>query len=208
MLAANTQDELVRKFNSVLTHALKWFQANRLFLNPTKIKVLQFTLSKLPTVFNLKYAGQTLLEADAIRFLGLQLDKQITWRNHLNFLPNKLSSACFVMRRLHHVPNIDASKLVYFAYFQSTVKYGTVFWGNSHNLHEVFLLQKRMVRIMLGLGYISSCRTWFRKYNILTVPCLYILSLAMFVISNPSYFQTNFFLQGLDTTKKISYIDL
>jgi hypothetical protein len=48
-----------------------------LFLNPTKTKVLRFTLSKLPTVFNLKYAGETLLEIDALGFLGLQLDNQI-----------------------------------------------------------------------------------------------------------------------------------
>jgi hypothetical protein len=109
--------------------------------NSIHLEVLQFTLPKLPTVFNLKYAGQTYLEVDAIRFLGLQLDKQITWRNYLHFLLNKLSSAC-VVRWLHHVLNIDALKLVYFAYFQSIVKHGIVFWGNSHNLNEVFLLQE------------------------------------------------------------------
>jgi hypothetical protein len=175
LFKSNSQDEIIKKFDSVLTHALKWFQANRLFLNPTKTKVLQFTLSKLPAVFDLKFAGQTLLEVDAIRFLGLQLDKQITWRNHFHFLLNKLSSACFVLRRLHDVLNIDALKLVYFAYYQCTVKYGIVFWGNSHNLNKVFLLPERMVRIMLGLGYRSLCRIWFKKYDVLTVPCLYIL---------------------------------
>jgi hypothetical protein len=36
LFTANTQDELIQKFDNVLTHALKWFQANRLFLNPTK----------------------------------------------------------------------------------------------------------------------------------------------------------------------------
>jgi hypothetical protein len=75
------------------------------------------TISKLPTVLQLKYAGQTLLEAEAIRFLGLQLNKQITWKNRLHLLLNKLISACFVMKPIHHELNIDASKLVYFAYF-------------------------------------------------------------------------------------------
>jgi hypothetical protein len=106
------------------------------------------------------------------------------------------------MRQLHHVLTTDVLKLVYFAYFQSTVKYGTVLWGNSHNLNKVFLLQNRMVRIMLGLNYSRSCRTWFKKCDILTVPCLYILPLAMFVINNPSYFQTNLFLRGIDTRQK------
>jgi hypothetical protein len=58
-----------------------------------------------------------------------------------------------------------------------------------------------MVRIMLGLDYRSSCRIWFRKYDILTVPCLYILSLAMFVINNP-YLETNLSVHGTDTRQK------
>jgi hypothetical protein len=95
---------------------------------------------------------------------------------------NKLRKACFVMRRLHNVLDIDALKLVYFAYFQSVVKYGIVFWGNSYNLNKVFLLQKRIIRLMLGLSYRSCCKCWFKKLDILTVPCLYIFSLAMFVI--------------------------
>jgi hypothetical protein len=88
-----------------------------------------------------------------------------------------------------------------FGYFQSTIKYGSAFWGNSHNLNKVFFLQKRMVRIMLGLDYRSSCRTWFRKCDILTVPCLYILSFAMFVINNP-YLETNLSLHVIDTRQK------
>jgi hypothetical protein len=38
LFAANTQDELIQKFDSVLTRALKWFQVNMLFLNPKKPK--------------------------------------------------------------------------------------------------------------------------------------------------------------------------
>jgi hypothetical protein len=181
---------------------LKWFQSNQLFLNPIKTTVVQFTPTKVPTVLNIQYAGHTFPQAEVVRFLGLQLDKQITWRNHLHFLLNKLSKACFVLRRLHYVPDIDALKLVYFAYFQSVVKYGIVFWGNSYNLNKVFLLQKRILRIMLGLSFRSSCKSWFKKLDILTVPCLYIFSSAMFVINNPSYFQTNTALYGTDTRQK------
>jgi hypothetical protein len=117
-------------------------------------------------------------------------------------LLNKLSTACFVLGQLHYVLDIDALKLVYFSYFQSVVKYGIVFWGNSYNLNKVFLLQKRILRIMLGLNYRSSCKFWFKKLDILTVPCLYIFSLAMFVINNPSYFQTNASLHGIDIRQK------
>jgi hypothetical protein len=54
---------------------------------------------------------------------------------------------------------------------------------------------------MLGLSYRSSCKFWFKKLDILTVQCVSIFSLAMFVISNP-YFKTNTSLHGIDTRQK------
>jgi len=44
--------------------------------------------------------------------------------------------------------------------------------GNQHDVNNMFILQKRILRIMLGLGYRSSCRAWFKQLAILTVPCL------------------------------------
>jgi hypothetical protein len=67
------------------------FQSNQLFLNPIKTNVVQFTPPKVPTVLNTQYDGLTFPQVEVVRVLGLQLDEQITWRNHLHFLLNKLS---------------------------------------------------------------------------------------------------------------------
>jgi hypothetical protein len=112
-------------------------------------------------VLNIQYDGLTFPQVEVVRFLDLQLDKQTTRRNQLHLLLNKLSKACFVLRRVRYVLDIDALTLVYFANFQSVVKYGIVFWGNSYNLNKDFLLQKRIRRMMLGLSYRSSCKLWF-----------------------------------------------
>jgi hypothetical protein len=100
LFTAKTQAELFQKSNNAVIHALKWFQANQLFLNPIKTNVVQFTPTKLPTVLNIQniqYACHTFPQVEVVRFLGLQLYKQITWRDHLHYLLNKLSKACFVM---------------------------------------------------------------------------------------------------------------
>jgi hypothetical protein len=174
IFTAETQAELLQKYKNTVIQAVKWFQSNQLFLNPAKTNVVQFSPTNVPSVLNIQYEGLTFPQVEVIRFLGLQLDKQINWRNHLHCFLSKLSKACFVLRPLHYVLDIEALKRVYFAYIQSVVKYGIVFWGNSYNLKQVFLLQKRTLRIMLGLSYRSSCKSWFKKLDILTVPCLYI----------------------------------
>jgi hypothetical protein len=52
------------------------------------------------------------------------------------------------MRRLVHILNIDTLKVVYFAH-HSLIKYG-INWGNSTTIHKVFVVQKHMLRTILG----------------------------------------------------------
>jgi hypothetical protein len=75
--------------------------------------------------------------------------------------------------------------MVYFAYFHSVVSYGIIVWSSSASMRNVFLIQKRVVRIMLGLGHRSSCREAFKKLDTLTVPSMYIYAMVMFVVGNP-----------------------
>jgi len=43
------------------------------------------------------------------------------------------SGACNAVRSMVHVRNINKTKSIYFAYFDSITKYGTIFLGNSSN---------------------------------------------------------------------------
>jgi len=51
-------------------------------------------------------------------------------------------------------------------------------------MRNVFIIQKRAIRIMLRLGPRSSCREGFKKLDILRVPCLYIYALVLFAVTN------------------------
>jgi hypothetical protein len=55
---------------------------------------------------------------------------------------------------------------------------------------------------MLGLGPRCSCRCWFVKLSILTVPSLYIYSLIMFVYNNSGSFTSNSSIHNFDTKSK------
>ena len=68
-------------------------------------------------IFNLMYADQVLPETDTIKFLGLQLDSHLTWKTHTNSLLNKLSTACFITRRLSYMLKSDTMRIIYYAHF-------------------------------------------------------------------------------------------
>ena len=49
---------------------------------------------------------------------------------------------------------------------------------------------------------IQNCRGLFRKFEILPVPCQYVLSLMLFIIDNPNKFRTGLEIHGLHTRSR------
>jgi hypothetical protein len=54
------------------------------------------------------------------------------------------------------------------------MKYGIIFWGNPPDSKKVFSLQKKIVRMMMGVKRCDSCTDLFKRLDILTFPCEYI----------------------------------
>ena len=114
----------------------------------------------------------------------------MTCKRHIDVFLHKLSTVCFLMRKLYYTLNINDLKTVYFAYYYSLVKYGIICWGNVSVSNKVFVLQKKIIRIMIGVGPSHTCRGLFKKLNVLPIPCVYIFTLMMFFINNVEKFQT------------------
>ena len=87
--------------------------------------------------------------------------------------------------------SLKALKTVYFSYFHSIVSYGVIFWGNSCVSKDIFIIQKRIIRILTNKSRRDSCRHLFKQLQILTLPSQYIYSLLVFVIKNGELFSFN-----------------
>ena len=55
-------------------------------------------------------------------------------------------------------------------------------------LNDVFIVQKRIVRTIVGVDYRASCRDYFNEHKILTVHGLYIMKTLELIHSNKSEF--------------------
>jgi hypothetical protein len=77
--------------------------------------------------------------------------------------------------------------------------YGTIFWGNSSDSYNIFILQKRAVRIIMNAGNRFSCRELFKKLNILPLYSQYILPLLLFIVKNIDEFTINSEVHTINT---------
>ena len=59
------------------------------------------------------------ITADETMFLGMTIDKNLTWQSHINTLHKKLSSAIYALRRIRKLTNKETAKIAYHALFES-----------------------------------------------------------------------------------------
>jgi hypothetical protein len=96
----------------------------------------------------------------------------------------------------------DSLRMVYYSYFHSILTYELIFWGNTHNSNIIFWLQKRIIRIIVGIRGRDSHREHFKKLKILPLQSQYILSLLLFVINNRDYFKVSSEIYNISTRTK------
>ena len=120
-------------------------------------------------------------------------------KKHIEAIVPKLSAATFAMRIVQPFLSLDSLKLIYYSYFHSILTYGIVFWGNTPHSNVIFRMQKRIVRIMVGVSNRDSCREYFKRLKILPLQPQYLLPLLPFVTENVDYFRLNSEIHGFNT---------
>ena len=79
---------------------------------------------------------------------------------------------------------------------------GLIFWGNSHYSNTIFRMQKRAIRVIMGLRSRDSCREHFKKLKILPRWSQYIQLLLLFVVDNKRDFKENSDIHNINTRSK------
>ena len=87
---------LLEKMSKELANVSDWFNANKLSLNVKKTKYSFFHKSsktdniplQLP---NLNINGSTVESESPIKFLGVWIDENLTWRDHIHTVENKIA---------------------------------------------------------------------------------------------------------------------
>jgi hypothetical protein len=160
------------------------------------------TKSKLKVTENLVSKSNNQNPVESTRFLGLIIDDTLSWHPYIESVLKRIAKAIYAIRYLKHSIHTETLKIVYFAYVHSLIRYGIIFWGNSTGAPRVFIMQKKILRIIGNLKPRDTCQELFPQIQIMTLYTLYIYSLILFVVNNGNLFQTNSVLHEYDTRIK------
>jgi hypothetical protein len=116
-----------------------------------------------------------------------------------------ISAACCALRFIKPYMSQEVLKMVYYAYFHSTMSYGIIFWGDSTDSEKIFKMQKTAIRIIIGSKNRDSCRDWFKNLKLLPFHSQYTFSLLLFVVDNKSMYNLNSCNHNINTWWKLDF---
>lgn len=208
LCAGDSYPAVVTNANDMFKNVKYWFQSNKLILNESKTKIVMFRTRQLgiddQTEITIDIAnGET---TSSTKFLGIIINENLNWSEHVDSLASKLNSVTYAIRTLNKTLNSEAMKVIYHANFESVAKYGIIFWGCCGEFQKIFIIQKRIIRVICGKLFRESCRSVFYQNNIMTIIGLYIYECLMFFFKNRDQFGTNYIPHGFNTrTKNVNY---
>ena len=184
VISANTLEELLYRVNLVLEQFHVWCYKNRLIINYEKTVCMYFkTKSKqiCSDNANISINDHQIKIQSNTNFLGITLDENLNWTNHIDQLCCKLRQSCFAITILKSKLDQESLINIYYALFYSKVSYNIIVWGQSSDVQRVFVLQKRTLRTIFNMKMLESCRSRFKKSKILTLVCIYLYKLLVYI---------------------------
>ncbi|XP_046660183.1 BTB/POZ domain-containing protein 6-B-like isoform X3 [Homalodisca vitripennis] len=110
-------------------------------------------------------------EVLSTKFLGIHIDKGLSWEKHLDVACARMSSGIYTLRKLAEFCGIHLLKIAYYGLVYPHMSYGITLWGGCANVHfqRCFVLQRKAVRIVAKMGIRKSCRDYFRELDLFII---------------------------------------
>ena len=133
--------------------------------------------------FNLKIENNDIKNVTFTKFLGVLIDCKLTWNQHISHISSQISRALYMLSRLRNKLCFSSLNKIYYALIYPHLMYCNILWGNGYKsvIHNLFLLQKRAVRIMCNVNYRHHTVSLFMKAKILKLNDLCIYGIGLFV---------------------------
>jgi len=160
--------------NTELKLVSKWLKLNKLSLNTNKTELIFFHSRQHLINYegiSIKFNGKKLHPVDYVKYLGMYIDKYLSWDFHILQLSKKLSRANGILSKLRHNAPIETCLQVYYAIFYPHLIYSCNIWGltSEENIKKIEVLQKKCLRIMTFSDFNSHTNPLFNNLNLLKV---------------------------------------
>ena len=145
----------IEKLNKLVNYDLKdllhWLNANKISLNVKKTELVIFKSKRkqFDSEIKLKLSRKRLSPTDSVKYLGVKIDENLSWKSHIDYLSVKLNRANTLLMKIRNFVNSSILRTIYFAIFESHLNYCCLVWSQNCNaINRLVILQKKALRII------------------------------------------------------------
>ena len=158
--------------NRDLSNISEWLNANKLTLNMTKTEFMLIgsrqRLSNITVPPALEINGACLKQVTSTKSLGVIINENLTWSNHIDTISKKISSGIGAIKRVNHcLPPSSLHSIYYGLVIQPHLDYCSVVWDNCGKTlsNKLQRLQNRAARVLTCSSYDSNANKLLQQLN-------------------------------------------
>lgn len=159
--------DIESNLNHDLANITDWLIANKLTLNATKTEFMLIgtrqKISNLDHHPKPEINGTPIDEVTCAKSLGVLIDSNLTWRDHVDKITKKIASGIGAIKRVRHLVPQATLHNIYNALVQPHFDYCNVVWGNCgvtlHN--KLQKLQNRAARVLTHSAFDANANLLF-----------------------------------------------
>ncbi|CAK1540866.1 unnamed protein product [Leptosia nina] len=161
LATASDTDTLQRITNTSLDTIFQWGKSVKLEFGPEKTQLIHFSNKAQKT--QIKINNITLKPVETIKYLGVIIDRRLTFKNHINYIiqksQNLFNKLCNFIRPTWGIHS-DNIKTIYHMVIVPTITYAAGVWGDSVNIktykNKILSLQRMFaIKAIRGFRTIS-----------------------------------------------------
>ena len=165
---------LATVLNQELSSISSWMKANKLSVNTKKTNYVIFKPKqknlktiRIPLVFD----GNQHMQKRVVKFLGVFIDENLSWKFHINHICKKVSKSTGVIYRSRFLLSMKTKLSLYYTLIYPYLTYCNVVWSSTYvtNVKRLFLIQKRLVRVLTNADFTAHTAPLFYRLNLLDI---------------------------------------
>ena len=128
--------KLFSTMNEELASINQWFTSNKLSLNAKKTKYSFFhkpsKKDDIPLMLpKLTISNHVIERQEFIKFLGVLLDENLNWKEHIKYTENKIAKNLGLLYKARLFLERNALLALYYSYIQTYINYANIAWGST-----------------------------------------------------------------------------
>ena len=173
--------------NDEISKVSDWLKANNLSLNIKKTQFVIFKAKnkKIPKSIEIRINDQIIEQVNKSKFLGLTIDKELTWKHYIDETATKVSKMAGMLFRARSCLSSKTLRTIYNALIYPYLTYCNIIWGSNYisRLDRIYKIQKKVIRIMTFSKYRQESKPLFLSLGLLNIYEINRYQLAIFMHS-------------------------